>query len=265
MKLARLLKSTIPGFLSVCLAGAVCAAPPADSLEARIKGILQEMSVQEKIDQLFYKTDGNARLGIPQFTGSDGPHGIGNKSKGWSSFPVNLAMSATWDPDLIRRVGRAIALEQASRGRHRIAGPVLDLLHDPRNGRAPETIGEDPFLGGRITEGFLRGMNETPVFATIKHYNLNTYEANRQKNNYLIDQRSLVEFWGAHWRRAVQEGGALSVMCGYNLINGDKCGENFQSHQNHPAGCLGIPGLHHVRLGRILEHGESDGRRTRFL
>lgn len=195
-------------------------------LDARIGGLLTQMSDQEKIDQLFYRTDGNARLGIPQFTGSDGPHGIGNKAKGWSSFPVNLAMSATWDPELIQRVGRAIALEQQSRGRHRIAGPVLDLLHDPRNGRAPETIGEDPFLGGRIVEGFLHGMNETAVFATIKHYNLNTYEAGRRDNDYQVDPRSLVEFWGAHWRRAVQDGGAASVMCAYNLVNGDKCAEN---------------------------------------
>jgi beta-glucosidase len=185
------------------------------------------MTVQEKIEQLFYKTDGNARLGIPQFTGSDGPHGIGNKAKGWSCFPVTLAMAATWDPELIQRVGRAIALEQAARGRHRLAGPTLDLLSDPRNGRAPETIGEDPFLGGRISEGFLRGMNETAVFATIKHYNLNTYEANRETNNYTIDQRSLAEFWGEHWRRAIQDGGAQSVMCAYNLVNGDKCAENY--------------------------------------
>lgn len=202
-------------------------ASPAASLEARIDGLLRQMSTQEKIEQLFYNTDGNARLGIPQFTGSDGPHGIGNKVKGWSSFPVTLAMTATWDPDLIQRVGKAIALEQASRGRHRIAGPTLDLLSDPRNGRAPETIGEDPFLGGRITEGFLRGMNETAVFATIKHYNLNTYEANRETNNYTIDQRSLVEFWGEHWRRAVQDSGAQSVMGAYNLVNGDKCSENY--------------------------------------
>ena len=201
--------------------------PLTASLEARVEGLLKQMTAQEKMEQLFYKTDGNARLGIPQFTGSDGPHGIGNKAKGWSCFPVTLAMAATWDPELIQRVGKAIALEQASRGKHRLAAPALDLLSDPRNGRAPETIGEDPFLGGRITEGFLRGMNETAVFASIKHYNLNTYEANRETNNYRIDQRSLVEFWGAHWRRAVQEGGAQSVMCAYNLVNGDKCAENY--------------------------------------
>ena len=59
----------------------------AASLEARIDGLLKQMTAQEKIEQLFYKTDGNARLGIPQFTGSDGPHGIGNKAKGGPSFP----------------------------------------------------------------------------------------------------------------------------------------------------------------------------------
>jgi beta-glucosidase len=195
-------------------------------LEQRLNSILGKMSMQEKIEQLYYLTDGNKRLGIPQFKGSDGPHGIGNKAKGFSCFPVTIAMAATWDPALITRVGRAIALEQASRGRDRIAGPTLDLLIDPRIGRAPETIGEDPFLGGRISEAFVLGQNTTSVFGSIKHYNLNTYELNRRTNNYLSDERSLVEFWGYHWKRTVQVGGAMSVMCAYNWVNGDKCAEN---------------------------------------
>jgi beta-glucosidase len=195
-------------------------------LEWRLDILLGKMSMQEKIEQLYYKTDGNERLGIPQFKGSDGPHGIGNKAKGFSCFPVTIAMAATWDPALITRVGRAIALEQAARGRDRIAGPTLDLLIDPRIGRAPETIGEDPFLGGRISEAFVLGQNTTSVFGSIKHYNLNTYELNRRTNNYLSDERSLVEFWGYHWKRTIQVGGAMSVMCAYNWVNGDKCAEN---------------------------------------
>ena len=196
------------------------------ALEQRLDTMLAKMTMQEKIEQLYYRTDGNERLGIPQFTGSDGPHGVGNNAKGFSCFPVTIAMAATWDPALITRVGRAISLEQAARGRDRIAGPALDLLNDPRNGRAPETIGEDPFLGGRISEAFVLGQNTTSVFGSIKHYNLNTYEFNRRTNNYLSDERSLVEFWGYHWKRTVQQGGATSVMCAYNWVNGDKCAEN---------------------------------------
>ena len=195
-------------------------------LEQRLDMLMGKMSMQEKIEQLYYKTDGNARLGIPQFKGSDGPHGIGNNAPGFSSFPVTIAMAATWDPALITRVGRAICEEQAARGRDRIAGPTLDLLIDPRIGRAPETIGEDPFLGGRISEAFVLGQNTTSVFGSIKHYNLNTYELNRRTNNYLSDERGLVEFWGYHWKRTIQQGGALSVMCAYNWVNGDKCAEN---------------------------------------
>lgn len=195
-------------------------------LEKRIDLILSKMSMQEKIEQLYYLTDGNERLKIPQFKGSDGPHGIGNNAKGFSSFPVTIAMAATWDPALITRVGRAISLEQAARGKDRIAGPTLDLLIDPRIGRAPETVGEDPFLGGRISEAFVMGQNTTSVFGTIKHYNLNTYELNRRTNNYLSDNRSLIEFWGYHWKRTIQVGGALSVMSAYNSINGDRCAEN---------------------------------------
>ena len=199
---------------------------PANALELRLDNLLAKMTMQEKIEQLYYLTDGNDRLKIPQFKGSDGPHGIGNGAKGFSSFPVTIAMAATWDPHLITRVGRAIALEQAARGKDRIAGPTLDLLIDPRVGRAPETIGEDPFLGGRISSAFVLGQNTTSVFGSIKHYNLNTYELNRRTNNYLCDERSLVEFWGAHWKRTIQYGGALSVMCAYNWVNGDKCAEN---------------------------------------
>ena len=197
-----------------------------DPLEQRIDLLLNKMSMQEKIEQLYYLTDGNERLKIPQFKGSDGPHGIGNKAKGFSSFPVTIAMAATWDPALITKVGRAISQEQAARGKDRIAGPTLDLLIDPRIGRAPETIGEDPFLGGRISEAFVLGQNTTSVFGTIKHYNLNTYELNRRTNNYLIDNRSLIEYWGYHWKRTIQAGGAISVMCAYNWVNGDKCAEN---------------------------------------
>lgn len=195
-------------------------------LEQRLDNLMANLSMQEKIEQLYYQTDGNARLGIPQFKGSDGPHGIGNGAEGFSSFPVTIGMAATWDPTLITRVGRAISLEQAARGKDRIAGPTLDLLIDPRMGRAPETIGEDPFLGGRISEAFVRGQNTTSVFGSVKHYNLNTYEINRRTNDYLIDNRSLVEFWGYHWKRTVQQGGALSIMCAYNWVNGDKCAEN---------------------------------------
>lgn len=197
-----------------------------NTLDLRLNNLLAKMSMQEKIEQLYYKTDENTRLGIPAFKGSDGPHGIGNKAKGFSSFPVTIGMAATWDPSLITLVGRAISEEQAARGRDRIAGPTLDLLIDPRMGRAAETIGEDPFLGGRISEAFIQGQNTTSVFGSIKHYNLNTYEINRRTNNYLVDRRSLVEFWGLHWKRAIQFGGAMSVMCAYNWINGDKCAEN---------------------------------------
>lgn len=197
-----------------------------DPLELRLDTLLQKMSFREKIEQLYYLTDSNTRLGIPQFKGSDGPHGIGNNAKGYSCFPVTIAMAATWDPDLITKVGRAISLEQAARGKDRIAGPTMDMLIDPRTGRAPETIGEDPFLGGRISAAFVLGQNTTSVFGSVKHYNLNTYERNRRTNNYLSDERSLVELWGPHWKRTIQYGGAISIMCAYNWVNGDKCAEN---------------------------------------
>jgi beta-glucosidase len=230
------MKNTLSNFLIFSVIGlsliifSRCSSLPDETenaLEKRLDAIIYEMSVQEQIEQLYYNTDGNARMGIPQFTGSDGPHGIGNRARGFSSFAVTIARAASWDTDLTFRVGRAISLEQSARKRHRVAGPALDLLHDPRNGRASETIGEDPFLGGRISEAFVLGQNSTAVFGSIKHYNLNTFEAGRRTNNYKIDRRSLIEFWGHHWKRAVQDGGGMSVMCAYNLVNGERSAENY--------------------------------------
>jgi beta-glucosidase len=200
----------------------------AETLEDRLNSILGKMSTQEKIEQLYYTTNENKALGIPLFIGTDGPHGIRDKYKNPAScFPVTIALAATWDQALVEKVGMAISMECASSKIDRIAGPTLDLLHDPRNGRAPETIGEDPFLGGRISAAFVKGQNATATFGSVKHYNLNTYEANRETNKYIIDQRSLVEFWSEHWKRTVEYGGAMSIMCAYNLVNGDKCAENF--------------------------------------
>jgi beta-glucosidase len=197
----------------------------AQSLESRLDSILALMTTTEKYNLLYYNTDGITRLGIPQFMGNNGPHGIG--VNGSTSFPVTIGMAATWDLDMVQRIGAAIGTEGRSLGLDRVAGPSLDLLGDPRNGRAGESIGEDPFLGGRTTEAFYQGLFSSGLFGTIKHYNLNTRETGRESNNYVIDQRSLIELWGCHWKRAVQYGGALSVMCAFNLVNGGKCAENF--------------------------------------
>jgi beta-glucosidase len=200
----------------------------AQTIEDRINALLASMTVAEKIKQLHqeggFNTADNARLAIPGFVMADGPHGVRDGNA--TSFPVSIGIASTWDPGLAEQVGKAMGQEFRGKGKHQMLGPSMDLARDPRNGRLPETGGEDPYLCASITTAVVKGIQSTPVLATIKHYNGNAREIGRTTNDVTVSQRMLIEHYGMHFRSAVQEGGAFSVMNAYNLINGEKCAEN---------------------------------------
>lgn len=200
----------------------------AQTVEDRINIILSQMTMEEKIKQLHaeggFNTADNTRLGIPGFIMADGPHGVRDGSA--TSFPVGIGMASTWDVDLAKRIGFAMGQEFRGKGKHQALGPCLDLDRDPRNGRSPETGGEDPYLCAQITTAVVQGVQSTPCIATIKHYNVNHRENGRTTNNIFATQRILHDEAGLAFRTAVQQGGAMSVMNAYTLINGQKCAEN---------------------------------------
>lgn len=198
-------------------------------IEARIDSILKKMTIEEKILQLHregdFNTATNSRLGIPGLVMADGPHGV--RSGLATSFPVGIALAATWDPDLVFQVGEAMGREFRGKGMHQALGPCIDLTRDPRNGRSPESGGEDPYLNAMINLAMVRGIQSTPCLATVKHYNGVNRQTTRTTNNVIITRRQLMEHYGLNFRTAVQEGGVFSVMNAYNLINGEKCAENY--------------------------------------
>ncbi len=200
----------------------------AQTLEERITSILGQMTVEEKIKQLHqdsdFRTATNSRLLIPGFVMADGPHGVRDGLA--TSFPVGIGMASAWDPELAERIGVAMGKEFRGKGKHQALGPCLDIDRDPRNGRTPETGGEDPYLCAQIVAAVVRGMQTQSVIATVKHYNANHRENGRTTNNIIASQRTLHDLAGLPFRTAVQRGGALSVMNAYNLINGEKCAEN---------------------------------------
>ena len=199
------------------------------TLDERVNSIIEQMTLEEKIEQLHHEdgfnTADNTRLGIPGFFMADGPHGVRDGLA--TCFPVGISMAATWDPDLIYKVGLAMGKEFKGKGRHQALGPCLDLCRDPRNGRSPESSGEDPYLSAKITTSLIKGIQEVGVIATAKHFNLVNKQNIRHTSNIIIDQRTLIEHYGLNFRSAVQEGGVMSVMNAYNLINGEKCAENY--------------------------------------
>ena len=200
----------------------------AQTLDDRVNDILSKMTLEEKILQLHHEggfnTADNTLLGIPGFIMSDGPHGVRDGNA--TAFPVGIAMAATWDPNEIYKVGLAMGQEFRAKGKNQALGPCMDVTRDPRNGRSPESGGEDSYLISKITSSLIRGIQSTGCIATAKHFNGVNKQVNRTSNNDVISQRLLMEEYGLNFRTAVQDGGVLSVMNSYNLINGEKAAEN---------------------------------------
>ncbi len=231
----------------------------AQTLEDRVNKLLSQMSLQEKIDQLHkdggFNTADNTRLNIPGFIMSDGPHGVRDGMA--TAFPVGMAMAATWDPALTKLIGKAMGEEFWAKGKNQALGPCMDINHDPRNGRSPESGGEDPYLNAQITTAVVEGIQMNPVIATIKHYNGVNRQTNRTTNNVTATQRLLMEEYGLNFRNAVQVGGAMSVMNAYNLINGQKCAENYNLLTNILRDHWGFPYYVVSDWGSIWDAGRA--------
>ena len=197
-------------------------------LEERIQQNINDLSVSEKIKQLhgqdMWSTEDNERLNIPGFIVSDGPHGV--RFVDATSFPTGMGITTSWNPELAGKIGKAMGKEFHAYGKHQQLGPALDLCRDPRNGRSPETGGEDPFLCAHINVDLVKGIQENPTIATLKHYNGVNKQINRHGVNHNMSYRQLMEHYGYNFRRVMQDAGTFSIMNAYNLINGQKSAES---------------------------------------
>ena len=191
------------------------------------------MTLEEKVDQMhgsslaavddLFLTPDNARLGIPGFRMVDGPRGV--RAGRATAFPVAMARGASFDPELERRVGRAIGREAAARGANVILAPTINILRHPAWGRAQETYGEDTTHIGAMGVAFIEGAQEH-VLASAKHFACNSIEDTRFDVDVTIDERTLREVYLPHFRRAVVDAKVGSVMSAYNQVNGHYASEN---------------------------------------
>ncbi len=205
------------------------------TLEERAVSIVSEMTLDEKIYEIGNHGAAIKRLGIPYYNywneashGAFGPFKF--RTMNFTSFPVCLAMSQSWDRELIKRVTTAISDE--IRAYHNQDGdelhywcPTINLARDPRNGRSDENFGEDPFLTGKMAVSYIQGMQgEDPVYyktvATPKHYMMNSGENNRHCGSSNADMATIREYYAKVYEYAVKEGKAGSIMTSYNRING---------------------------------------------
>jgi len=168
----------------------------------------------------------HTRLGIPAFFHDEILHG--HMAKGGTHFPQTLAMSCSWDPELIHRVYTAVALEVRARGGHQALGPNLDLGMDPRWGRTEETYGEDPYLVTRMTVSAIKALqgdgqfnDNRHVLATMKHFASHSQpEGGINCAPSFLSERMMRDTVLKPFEAAVKEAHVYSVMPSYNEVDG---------------------------------------------
>ena len=138
-----------------------------------------------------------------------------------TAYPVPLAWGATFNPELIQEMAGRIGADMRAVGVHQGLAPVLDVVRDARWGRVEETIGEDPYLVGRIASAYVSGLESAGIVATLKHFA--GYSASRAGRNLApvsIGPRELADVVLPPFEMAVRETGVRSVMHAYTDIDG---------------------------------------------
>ena len=150
------------------------------------------------------KTGEVKRLGVPPVKFSDGPRGVVMGKS--TCFPVSMARGAAFDDELEYEVGKAIAREVIAGGANLFAGICINLLRNPRWGRAQESYGEDPYLLGRMGAALTRAVQDSGVMACPKHYACNSIENLRFKINVKASERTMQEVYLPHFKKCVDAG-----------------------------------------------------------
>ncbi|CAA9533512.1 MAG: GH3 [uncultured Solirubrobacteraceae bacterium] len=185
-------------------------------------------------------SNGVERVGLPPIYFSDGP--VGTRQGKATGMPSPMTVASTFDPALAARHAAVVGDEVRRKGNDVVFAPAVNMMRTPLNGRTFEYFGEDPFLAARIAVGWTKGVQDQGVIANVKHYAVNNQEGqgteapgapigagvvgSRVTTDARLDERTLREIYLPQFEAAVKEGGAGSVMCAYNRVNGQYACEN---------------------------------------
>ncbi len=160
----------------------------------------------------------HTRLGIPIIAFDESLHGL--VRSGATSFPQAIALAASWDTALMRKVATAIAAETKLRGIRQVLTPVVNIASDARWGRTEETYGEDPFLSSQMAIAFIQPFESNGIITTPKHFLANVGDGGRDSYPIHYNDRLLEEIFLPPFKAAIQKGGARSIMTSYNSLDG---------------------------------------------
>ena len=214
---------------------------PELAVEQRIDNLVSRLTLQEKASMMLYNSPAIARLGIPEYNWwNECLHGVARAGKA-TVFPQAIGLAATWDTDLMKRVGEAISHEarakynaSVKRGyRGQYAGltfwtPNINIFRDPRWGRGQETYGEDPYLSGILGIAFVRGLQgDHPKYlkaaACAKHFAVHSGpEKIRHEFNALPSEVDFRETYLPAFKMLV-DAEVEAVMCAYNRTYYQPC------------------------------------------
>jgi len=201
---------------------------PAAGLEARVAAMVDDLAGDELAQLALGEFDPLVRRGLPTPHYVDAGTGL-RDVPGATAFPAGIALAATFDAGLAEEYGRAIGEEARAAGFTVVLGPTLDLARDPRGGRIPEALGEDPYLAGTIGAAHVKGAQSTHLITQLKHFVAYNGEDRRTGEGLGADRGDAIDvrvstavLQDAYLRpfRAAVDAGAWSMMGSYNRING---------------------------------------------
>ena len=185
-------------------------------------------------------------LCVPTFRISNGPPGVG-QGDCWTiakatAIPSTLGMTAGFDPALTHAAGDIIGAESISVAVHVIEGPGMDMLRVVQGGRNFEYASEDPFLAGTTVSQSIEGDQAHGIIGMCKHFQGNEQEVNRMTVSDILDERTRAEIYNVPFHMCTIDGGARSVMCAYNLVNGVHGCQDFTAMTTALRTQWGFPG-----------------------
>ena len=207
--------------------------------EQRVKDLLGRMTLEEKCGQMLHAAPAIDRLNIPEYNWwNECLHGVARAGRA-TVFPQAIGLAATFDAELMERVGSVIgdearakhheAVRQGNRGLSRgltFWSPNINIFRDPRWGRGQETYGEDPYLTGLIGSAFVKGLQgDHPDYlkaaACAKHFAVHSGpEKDRHTFDAVVSEKDLAETYLPAFK-ALVDAGVEAVMGAYNRVNGE--------------------------------------------
>jgi beta-glucosidase len=228
--------------------------------------LVNELTIEEKVmlvsGQGMWRTRAIPRLGIPSLLMADGAHGVryspsqidddkqpgedfaafldivsggqevtlfgvgASKDAPATCFPNGSSIACSWDVDLLREMGAALAAECRALGIHILLGPGMNIRRTPLAGRSFEYYSEDPILSGDLAAAMVNGLQANGVGAVIKHFSCNNSEIERTSMNSVVDARALREIYLRGFERAIAKAQPWMVMSSYNRLNALQTAEN---------------------------------------